>query len=430
MLDFFTAVLHNDSGPALTANNLQVDQSLLLRGLFIGSSSFGAVHLTGAHIAGVLDCSAAELRNDSGPALAADHLQVGQSVFLMDEFTATGAGEPGAVRLPGARIAGVLDCSGAELRNDSGPALSADGLQVGQSVYLSGGFTATGAGEPGAVRLPGARIAGDLDCSGAELRNDSGPALSAVRLQVDQSLYLSGEFTATGGGAGVAVDLRGARVGGALAFSPECLENTADPHRLITVDGLTYVGVPEQISAQGWLDLLRDETPGYAAQPYQHLAAGYRALGDERQARRVLIAQRKHELARPDTRCLERLWGWITKVTLGYGYKPWRALWFLFGVVAVSCVLAVVLGLHGALTQTDKTAFEGHPCTVVQQLSVGLDLNLPVGASLARAKCDLTMHSASVTAAWLNAAGWMLQLAAWAFAALFIAGFTSAVRKT
>jgi hypothetical protein len=35
-----------------------------------------------------------------------------------------------------------------------------------------------------------------------------------------------------------------------------------------------------------------------------------------------------------------------------------------------------------------------------------------------------------VTAAWLTAAGWVLRLLAWAFAALFIAGFTSAVRKT
>jgi len=35
-----------------------------------------------------------------------------------------------------------------------------------------------------------------------------------------------------------------------------------------------------------------------------------------------------------------------------------------------------------------------------------------------------------VTAAWLTAASWLLQLLAWAFAALFIAGFTSAVRKT
>jgi len=32
--------------------------------------------------------------------------------------------------------------------------------------------------------------------------------------------------------------------------------------------------------------------------------------------------------------------------------------------------------------------------------------------------------------AWLTAIGWALRLLAWAFAALFIAGFTSAVRKT
>lgn len=67
---------------------------------------------------------------------------------------------------------------------------------------------------------------------------------------------------------------------------------------------------------------------------------------------------------------------------------------------------------------------------MVQQVSVGLDLNLPVGTSLARADCDLTADSTSVAAAWLTTAGWVLQLLAWAFAALFIAGFTSAARKT
>ena len=99
-------------------------------------------------------------------------------------------------------------------------------------------------------------------------------------------------------------------------------------------------------------------------------------------------------------------------------------------MVALSCVLAVVLGSHGALVQTDKTATPGRSCTVVQQVSVGLDLNLPVGTSVARADCDLTTDSASATAAWLSVAGWMLRLVAWAFAALFIAGFTSIVRKT
>ena len=187
---------------------------------------------------------------------------------------------------------------------------------------------------------------------------------------------------------------------------------------------------PSQISARDWRELLRHGTPGYAAQPYQQLAAGYRALGDDRQARQTLMAQRDDQLARAPTRRPERLWGRITKVTLGYGYQPWRALLFLAAVLAVSCVLAVALGAHGALAQTSKTAAPGRSCSVVQLVSVGLDLNLPVGTSVARADCDLTTDSASVTAAWLTAIGWVLQVLAWVFAALFIAGFTSAVRKT
>ena len=249
-------------------------------------------------------------------------------------------------------------------------------------------------------------------------------------------MFLRG-FTATGSGEGVAVDLKAARIGGTFQFGPEKLEHKTHWHRLLEADGLTYTGVPGRsagrwttISPEAWRELLRHGTPGYAAQPYQQLAAGYRALGDDRQARRTLMVQRDDQLARADTSWPERLWGKITKVTLGYGYQPWRALLFLAGVVAVSCVLAVVLGAHGALAQTRATATPDRSCTVVQQVSVGLDLNLPVGASAARAGCDLTTDSASATAAWLTAAGWVLRLLAWTFAALFIAGFTSAVRKT
>ena len=122
-----------------------------------------------------------------------------QALFLRGGFTATGSGERGAVEPVAARIGGQLDCSGAELRNDSGPALSADGLQVDQALFLRGGFTATGSGERGAVEPVAARIGGQLDCSGAELRNDSGPALSADSMQVDQALFLTDGFTATTG---------------------------------------------------------------------------------------------------------------------------------------------------------------------------------------------------------------------------------------
>jgi hypothetical protein len=155
-----------------------------------------------------------------------------------------------------------------------------------------------------------------------------------------------------------------------------------------------------------------------------------RALGHEREAREVLMAQRDDQLARADTRWPEWLWGKVTKITLGYGYQPWRALLFLAAVVALSCVLAVVLGAHGALAQAKDTAAAGQPCTVVQRVSVGLDLGLPVGTSLARAGCGLPKDAASAAAAWLAAAGWVLRVLAWVFAALFIAGFTGAVRKT
>jgi hypothetical protein len=424
--------LRNDTGPALVGDRLQVSQSIVLVHGFTATAfgGYGAVRLRGARIDGSLDCSGAKLLNDSGPALSADGLQVGQTVFLGEGFTATGGAGEAAVRLSGARIGGSLDCGGAWLRNSSGSALSADGVQVGQAILLNNGFDATGGGAEAAVNLSGARIGGSLDCRRAKLRNGSGPALSADGVQVGQAILLSNGFDATGGGAEAAVNLTGARVDGTLAFNQARLEHATDPRRRLAVDGLTYTGVPQPISAQDWLDLLRHGTPDYAAQPYQQVAAGYRALGDEREARDISMAQRDDELTRTDTRWSERWWGRITKVTLGYGYQPWKALLFLAGVLLISCLLAVALGSRGALAQTDKTATPGRPCTVIQQLSVGLDLNLPVGTGVARAGCDLTKDSASATATWLTAVGWILRLLAWVFAALFIAGFTSAVRKT
>lgn len=58
-------------------------------------------------------------------------------------------------------------------------------------MLFSGGFTAVGAGDTGAVNLAGAHIGGSRDVDGAELRNDSGPALAAYSLLVDQGMYLT-----------------------------------------------------------------------------------------------------------------------------------------------------------------------------------------------------------------------------------------------
>jgi hypothetical protein len=230
------AILRNDTGPALHADGLQVDQDMFLRNEFkaTGINDLGAVRLAGAHIGGQLDCARATMLNYAGPALRADNLQVGQSMFLTDQFTATGGGDDGAVRLPGACIGGQLTCTEATLHNETGPALHADNLQVGQSMFLTDQFTATGGGDRGAVRLPGAHIGSNLECTEATLHNKTGPALLADRLQVDQNLLLTARFTATCDGALGAVRLPSAHIGGQLT----CTGASSDTGPALVADGL------------------------------------------------------------------------------------------------------------------------------------------------------------------------------------------------
>ena len=171
--------------PDVSLAGSYLSDALLARRLYLthdldlgGATLRAAVIVVDANIGGAFGCSGARLSNGSGPALLADRLTVGGGVFLHDGFTATGTRELGAVRLLGANISGVLDCLGAQLGNDSGPAPLADRLTIAGSVFLHAGFTATGAGELGAVRLPSANISGQLACPGAQLRNDDGPPFS------------------------------------------------------------------------------------------------------------------------------------------------------------------------------------------------------------------------------------------------------------
>ncbi|MER7333546.1 MULTISPECIES: hypothetical protein [unclassified Micromonospora] len=430
-LDCGGARLENTTGPALDADGLQVDQSVFLRDGFTATSASqrGTVRLLGARLGGQLNCGGAQLRNTTGPALNADHLQVDHDVLLHDGFTATSASEQGTIRLLAAHL-GTLDCGGARLKNTNGPALEADHLQVDRDVALDGGFTATSASELGTIQLPGAHIGGVLYCGGARLENTTGPALNTDGLRVDQDVHLDDGFTATSTDGQTALVLTGARIGGTLRLDTDRATHTApDQGSLIELDGLTYSGLPRPASLPRWLTLLREHTPGYAAQPYQHLAAAYRAAGHDRDARTILIAQRRDQIQRAGLTTSERAWGRLTGITLGYGYQPWRALLLLLATLATAVTLSVTSGHHGGLAQ--KPAIAGEvavtACSTIDQIGVGLDLGTPLIKTSARDRCQPTNTPAGQT---ITIASWFLQLLAWTFATLFIAGFTNAVRKT
>lgn len=179
----------------INANRIQCEGGLLLSD---GFKATGEVRLTGAQIGSVLDCSGGQFEVKAGNALSVDHCVVQGSALLSDGFMATGE-----VRLPGAQIDGNLVCSGGRFEVKEGDALFADGAVVKGSVFFDDGFMAIGT-----VRFLGAQIGGDLNCSDGQFEVREGKALCVDGAVVKGSVLLKDGFKATG-----TVGLLGAQVG-------------------------------------------------------------------------------------------------------------------------------------------------------------------------------------------------------------------------
>jgi hypothetical protein len=153
------------------------------------------------------------------PGLRAGNLRVAADLLLADGFTATGP-----VNLSDAQIGGSLRLSGGRLRTD-GRALYADRIVVG------GTFYARRLTSDGELRLPGARITGNVDLSGADLASSTGDALDMTGVSIEGS-FLAGRhdagrelvFRALG-----RLQLTGARIGGDLVLSGARIERPATP---------------------------------------------------------------------------------------------------------------------------------------------------------------------------------------------------------
>ena len=239
------------------------------------------------------------------------------------------------VNLGGARIAGRLHLTGSRLANSDRPAFTGTRLSVGGSLICR---NATIHGE---LRLVDAALGTALILTGTTLSNPGGRALGAAGITVEQTVYCTEGFRATG-----AVVLRRSRIHGQLAIDGaidgqldlrdaqihalRMKSATGPPAKL---DGLTYDHlIPEELEPDriGWL---RKDPEGYRAQPYEQLAAHYRRLGYDRRARMVLLAKRRAHCRRLPLHW--RLLGWCQDALSGYGYAPGRAVGWLLAAWAV-----------------------------------------------------------------------------------------------
>ena len=216
-LDLRGANLANGNGPALSADGITVDQSMLCEDF----SARGEVRLVRAHISGSFDLSGASLDKENGTALSAEWVTVGGGMFGRKGFRALGL-----VNLEGADIGGQLDLTGANLANRNGTALNAESITVGQNMTCEAGFSASGE-----VSLIGAHIGGRLSLTGAKLANGSGTALNAESITVGQNMTCEAGFSASG-----EVSLIRAHIGGRLSLTGASLVNGNG--RALSADGI------------------------------------------------------------------------------------------------------------------------------------------------------------------------------------------------
>jgi cytoskeletal protein CcmA (bactofilin family) len=290
-------------GQALSATNIRLTGGVFGRRMTVE----GEVNLRDSTVGGAVVLSWARLANPTGVALRLSR-SVNGGVFLGDVRA------DGEVRMHGARINHGLSVAGAALRNPGGVALDGDAMRV------DGDIEADRLVADGMMRLRGAIAAGTVRLAGSVVGAGGGEGLDATGLQARE---LDLRFARPPGGQ---VDLAHAQVG-ILRDAPESW-----PARL-RLGGLTYQTLLPPDGRLAWLARGVDE---YLPQPYEQLAKLYQGYGDDNEARAVRLAQYRR---RRDTQPWPgRAWGWLQDVTVGYGYKPGRAVAWLVALLLLGTV--------------------------------------------------------------------------------------------
>jgi hypothetical protein len=276
----------------------------------------GQVSLIGARIANDFDLRGAQLEGSKEkPALVADRAAIDGALI------ATGLHARGEISLRTARIGQRALFADAQLDNPAGTALRLSRAHVAADVFCTRMTCA------GRVRIAGATIGGELSFTGARISNPGGTALDASALEAGE---LSLRFAESAQGL---VDLRHARIK-VIRDDPGCWPST------LSIDDLTYEALEPRLPAQQRLEWLARDPAGHQPRPYEQLAAHYAAVGQPTDARHVM-----HESERIQRRAktpLARAWGLLQDVTIGYGYRPVRAIAWLAILLAVgSTVFAI-----------------------------------------------------------------------------------------
>ena len=300
-LRFGRAHLSNPGGVAINLGGATIDSSFG----FMRTTIEGHLRMPGLSVDGVLDLTGTTLSHPPAEgkyahqSITGDSLSVGGNA-IFDKLTAAAQ-----IDLTGAEFGGRLSFKAAELATTYAdwPTLLASAVTVARGLYIGDGFRSQGT-----VRLTGAQIGGLLDIY--KMASDSGPL----------QLYYAKAGTVRDGRT-----THGRYIDGGVESWPEDVQ----------LDGFTYEAFDPYLPANDRIGLLRRQ-PGYAAQPYEFMAAYYRELGHDLASREILIE--KERVRHKDFHRLSRLGSVISSTALGYGYLPRRAAFIAVAVQAAASV--------------------------------------------------------------------------------------------
>ncbi|MEU1439294.1 membrane-associated oxidoreductase [Streptomyces sp. NPDC005786] len=298
--------------PALTATAIHVEDTLRLTDCRIP----GSIQLGSAQIAGAVFLDRAHLGTDGGCVLQLSNASIGNDIWAPKLVA------HGEICLGATRIEGTLDLEDARIRNSGGNALNAAHLTVGTVLNAGGLIT------DGRVRLTGTKVTGLLTFIEAQLRNPGGVALGVSSCEA--AVFSLWDAAPVSGD--VKMHYANFKI---IHAKPQVW-----PAK-VRLDGLTYEAIVPRLPAAQRLALLERDEAGFVPHAYEQLADSYRRVGDDNEARTVQLAKQRRQ--RTTLTWYGKIWGHLQDATVGYGFRPTRAMTWLLALLLLG---SVAYGLH------------------------------------------------------------------------------------
>jgi hypothetical protein len=352
-----------------------------------------ALHLDGSEISG--DIEATSLRVPVGQVRLADVVVGGNvlawnSVFLhpgRDAFSArrtkiagnlqlTDATVQGTLRLQGIEVGGSVNLYGTRLtdpgvRASTSFSVDVRTARIGRDLVLTENRDRPFLAE-GGVNLDGATVGRRVDFRGAELGSlpRDGIALDASDVRADEFLLFPGVPPAG------RVILRRAHCG-TLGDNESFWASQGG----IELDDFRYdalkvaIKLDDDKALNRRIELLSKALDGYRPGPYDQLAATLRASGNEEHASTVSLKKQqfRYDALAQGFKVFGpgvRLWSWLQRSMVGYGYRPVRALGWLLMLLVIG---SLWFGLRSDPCVHDNRYMANGPRCAINQQDTGLE---------------------------------------------------------